>query len=208
MSVVATDIEICNLALNELGDRGSVENIAVPKKPVERIFARWYHVIRQMALKEQMPNFALARRLVAQDLNKTPDFGYSYAYEYPQDCVRFLGIGEQAEKENNYSIENNAILTDLDYVDDGLPIRFIIDETDVTKFSSEFVLVISKMLAYATCYEITQDDQKKLIIEKDLKILKVSASALSGMENRPIRINNSKFSKSRRSNFPSNYVKK
>ena len=202
MAALTTKSEICNIALSKLGNRGTVENIDTPTKASEKTFAKWYDIVRQLALKEQKPNFAQERRIVGQDLTKTPPFGYSFAFEYPQDCLALLGIGEQTLKRNNYSVENNAIFINDDfgeeYVDNGLPIRFIKDVTDVSKFSAEFVLVFASMLADKVCYEITEDDTKKQIVQTDMKSEKASASALSGQENRPIKINNSRFKAARR----------
>ena len=208
MGVISSKVNICNLALSKLGNTNSIENIDTGTKPLEKIFAQWYDVVRQKALKEQQPNFAMARRLVAQDVNSTPDFGYEFAYEYPQDCLRLLGIGNVEDKENTYSVEGNAILTDEDFTEDGLPIRFIEDITDVSKFTSEFVLVFATMLADKVCYQVTEDDNKKQIIKVEMKTEKAEASSLSGMENRPIRITHSKFLKARTSNFPKNNNKK
>ncbi len=202
MGAVQTKAEVCNLALGKLGQRGTIENIDTPTKPAEKVFAKWYNIVRQLALKEQKPNFALGRRIVALDLTKTPPFGYEFAFEYPQDCLALLGVGEIKNKLNNTSVENNAIFINddigNDYETDGLPIRFIKDESDVSKFSTEFVLVFASMLADKVCYEITEDDTKKQIVQQDMKTEKASASGLNGQENKPIKINNSRFKASRR----------
>lgn len=207
MSVVSAKVNICNLALSRLGNYGSIEDIAIPTKPTEKIFHRWYDVVRQKALKEMIPNFSLSRRRVAQDTTATPPFGYDYAYKYPEDCLKLLGIGSPETKKNTYSVEGRNIFTNDDYTSDGLPIRFIKDITDVGMFSSEFISAFALMLAKQTCMEITQDPQKFKQIHDELIGEKSNASALSGQENRPIRINRSKFAQSRSTDYPSNYDK-
>ncbi|MEA2066017.1 MAG: hypothetical protein U9O65_02785 [Thermotogota bacterium] len=207
MSVVSVKIDICNLALSKLGNYGSVEDIDTPQKPTEKIFRKWYDVAREKALKELMPNFALSRRLIAQDTTATPPFGYDYAYKKPEDCLKVLGIGEIETKKNLYSVEGRSIVTNEDYTDDGLPIRFIKDITDTTKFSAEFVSALALYLAKQTCMEITQDEVKYKQLYAELLTEKANVAALSGQENRPIRINRSKFAQSRSTAHPTNYDK-
>lgn len=207
MSAVTSKAQICNIALGQLGNRGSVENIDTPRKPQEIVFAKWYDLMREVALKEQKPNFSIERRVVAEDSSVIIPFGYSKAYEYPADCLHLLGIGDVEDKFNNHAVEGNVIYTVDDGTNTGLNIRFIKDITDVSQFSSEFVMVLATMLAEKACYEVTEDDNKKQITKNNLRIEKASAASLSGQENRPIRINNSKFKASRTIDNPQGAVK-
>lgn len=207
---MSSKVAICNLGLSRLGNYGSLENIDTPTKSAEAVFAKWWDFTRQLALKELIPNFAISRRKLAQDAN-TPAFGYSTQFAYPSDCLRLLGIGEAQYKENNHSIEGGYILTD-DYSedDDGnvyLPIRFIIDVTDTSKYTPEFVEALSWYLAYTTNMEITQDTDKQVYFEKVIGLKKSVASAMNAQENPPIRINNSKFKAARTTRNPVNYEK-
>jgi len=198
--------QICNLAYSRLGGKESINSLDNPQTAVERVFAIWYDICRQFMLKKLMPNFALGRKVVAQ-LDETPAFGYSYAYEYPKDCLKVLGIGEIQDKENNYSVEGNKILTDEEY-DDGMEVRYIIDEIDVTKFSPEFIMALSAELGEKVSLQLTQDPDKLTALNTLKKSDQSEASALNGQENRPIRINNSKFKQARTTDNPQNYTKK
>jgi hypothetical protein len=197
---------MCNLALSRLGNYGSIENIDTPTKPAEVVFAKWWDAARRMALKEMIPNFALDRRILAPDA-VAPAFGYGKRFEYPSDCVRVLGFGEIQNKKNSYSIEGNWILTD-DYDEDAedgsvsLPIRFVKDETDVTKYTPEFIDALSWFLAYTVNMEITQDADKQVYLEKIINSKKAVSSAINSQENMPIRLNNSKFKAARQTHNP------
>ncbi len=197
MGVVNVAEEVCNIALGKLGVRDTVLNIDDPDTPLEKIFAKVYHSIRQLALKEQKPNFAIRRRTVAENSAVSVTPSDAYAYEYPADCLALLGVGEQEEKENTYWVEGYSgglvIYSKEDFTTDGMDIRYIHDVSDVSIFSAEFVLVFAAMLADRTSYEITEDDTKKQIISADKKAEKASAASLNAQENRPIKINNSKF---------------
>lgn len=211
MGVFGSKNEICNLALAKLGHRGTVENIDTGEKPAEKVFTKWYDVVRQLALKEQKPNFALERRVISQNLNVTVLPDDAFAYSYPSDCLALLGEGEQQDKTNNYWVEGYegglVIYSREDYTEDGMTIRFVKDVEDVTRFTSEFVMVFAAMLADKICYEITEDDTKKQLIQKDKLAEKSSAAAINSQENRPIKINNSKWKQSRTIDFPTNHDK-
>lgn len=201
-----SSVEICNLSLSRLGNKGSVEDIDNPTTPVERVFATWYNICRQFMLKKLMPNFALKRDVIAA-LVETPPFGYTYVYALPKDCLKPLGIGEIQEKENNYSVEGNKLYTD-EYYEDGLPLRYVKDETDVSKFSSDFIMAFSAELAEKASLQITQDVEKLTAMNTLKKSDQSEASALNGQENRPIRINRSRFKEARTSDNPTGFNKR
>lgn len=201
-----TKTEICNLAQSRLGNTSLISDIDDPQTPAEKAYAKWYDICRQDLLKTMMPNFALSRVLCAQ-LSTTPTFGWSYAYQYPTNCLKALGIGEVAEKENNYAIEGRKILSDEDY-EDGVELRYIKDETDVSKFSPEFIMLLSWALAYNCCVEITKDYEKLSYIEKVMPSKMSAVSSVNAQENRPIRINQSKFKQARTVDYPVGYTKR
>jgi hypothetical protein len=206
-----TPEEICNLANSRLGHIQLVASIDSPQNVSEKAYAKWYDVCRQDLLKTLMPNFAVSRRVCGQ-LEETPAFGWTYAYEYPTDCLKALGIGEVQAKENNYAVErlesgDMAVLSDENY-EDGMELRFIADVTDVAKFSPEFSMMLSWVLAYNACIEITKDYDKLAYIEKVMPMKLSASSAVNAQESRPVRINTSKFKQARNSDSPTGYVKR
>lgn len=208
---MSSKVIVCNLGLSRLGNYGSVENIDTPKKPAEIVFAKWWDAARRMALKEIMPHFALARRILSPDAT-APEFGYGTRFEYPSDCVRVLGFGEVQEKKNTYAVEGGWILTD-DYDEDSdgnisLKLRFVKDESDITKWTPEFIDAMAWFLAYTVNMEITQDFDKQVYLEKIVNSKKAVASGINAQENMPVRVNRSKFEQARTVHRPSNYEKK
>jgi hypothetical protein len=192
-----------------MGNFGTITNIDTPQNDKELTFALWYDISRQYLLKLLMPNFALSRRIVAA-LSAVPA-GYAnsfaYAYEYPSDCLKVLGIGNVEDKQNDYTVESNMILTNTEYAD-GLPLRFIADVEDVSKFSAEFVKGLSLYLASQACMSVTQDVAKAGQLEVMVSRVIGSISGMNAQENRPIRISNSLYKQSRYTPFPSNSSKK
>ena len=205
-----TKSSICNLGLGKLGDYGSIEDIDTPESPTEKIFASVWDIVRQDTLKMLIPNFSFSRKRVALH-TEVPAFGWTQAFEYPSDCLKVLGIGMVEEKENNYALESlpsgkRAIMTEEDGTD-GLPIRYIRDVTDTSKFTPDFVKLMAWELAYATCMSITKDLERMTYLEGVLPRKRSEMGAVDSQENRPIRINHSKFMKSRTTNNPTNHIK-
>lgn len=188
---ITSKVEICNMALTQLGNFGSVEDIDSPSQGPETTFALWYDVIRQYLLKITIPNFAMERRVVAQ-LAFTPPFGNGFAYEYPKDCLKVLGFGNIDEKTFEFSVEGNRILINEEFTE-GLNLRFIRDIEDVTQFGPEFKLLLSKVLAAHVALDITQDLKKAQQLKSELPPGMSELSGMNAQENPPIRKSVSKF---------------
>lgn len=209
---ITSKVEICNMSQSHLGNKQSINNIDTPTTDAEITYSLWYDVARQQTLKMVVPNFALGRLIVAK-MSETPAFGYSYYYEYPQRCLKLLGLGNLPCKRNNNSVERTpisgkiAIATDLDYPD-GLKIRFIDDVEDVTQFTSDFKIMFSHVLSAYVALDITQDQAKASAIEAALPSKMSSVSGMNAQENVPIRISRSQFREARFNDFPNQTQKK
>lgn len=203
---ISSKSEICTMALSLQGDFGTIHDIDTPTNDKERTFALWYDVCRQFVLKLMMPNFALARDIVSRS-NTVPPFGYAYYYDYPQLCLKVLGVGEIKDKENNYGVEGNRIMHDTLY-DTGMPLRFIKDIDDVNQFSPEFKILLSEYLAAYTALPNTQDVAKATALMNQLPAKMSTASGLNAQENMPIRISKSLYKQSRYNGYPTNTDKK
>ena len=131
-----------------------------------------------------------------------PAFGYTYAYEYPSDSLKVLGFGDIDAKDLNYNIEVDAdgvkeIQYDVDYSTAGLPLRFVKNITDVTKFSPEFTLGLAILLAEKTALQITQDQRKADAFAAKVPGKLSEISGMNAQENPPIRRSESKFKRAR-----------
>lgn len=200
MGALTSKVDLCNLALSCLGNRDTINNIDEPTTEKEKVFALWYDVTRQALLREVIPSFATDRVAVAR-LSASPVFGYAYAYEYPAYALRILGVGNVEDKQNNYSVEAGKICTDEDYTD-GMEVRFIRDETDVTRFPPDFKILFAHVLAERVAVDIKSDATLKNAIQQQIIPLKASVGAINAQENRPIRISMSRFRTARDSDGP------
>jgi hypothetical protein len=203
---ISSKNDICNLALGHLGNYGTISNIDTPRKQHEITFALWYDISREAFLKIAMPNFALARKRIAL-VSETPPYPFTYSYEYPSDCLKVLGIGAVEDKKNDYTVEANRLYTDVEY-EDGLPLRYIKNITDVNSMSPEFIVGFSWYLAGNVALIITQDKDKAMAIQRMVPMKITELSGLNAQENLPIRISRSRFKGARATGYPTVYNKK
>lgn len=199
--MLSSKVEICNLALSRIGDKGSVENIDQPKKQTEIVCAKWYDISRQTALRQMMPSFARMREFWALDASYTPAFGYAYAYRYKSDCLKILGIGNLYQKRNDYAVEDGHIFVNEDYPQ-GLPVRYIKDVTDVSRYTPDFIHLFAWFLARDICIELTENSNKLAEIEQMLPLKIMELCGVDAQENKPIRITHSELMRARAGLWP------
>jgi hypothetical protein len=178
------------LALSRLGNQNSIEDIDNPKKQTEVVCAKWYDVSRQSALKHMMPSFARKRAVWALDADYTPAFGYNYAYKYQSGCLKVLGVGETRSSKKDYEIEGGYLLTNV-YYPDGLPVRYVADIEDTSKFTPDFVQLFSWILASNICMELEIDMNKYQQIMQMLPQKIVEYCGVDAQENPPVRVSHS-----------------
>lgn len=188
-----SEIEICNLALSHLGNGNTIEDIRNPKKAEEQKLLVWYDTIRRTVLRRYAPNFSVKRDIWALS-STVPAFEYSYAYLIPKDCLMPLSIGTDYKTNEKLKgvVEGGYFLTN-EYYDSGLPVRYVHDETDVSKYDDTTVKLMAIELAIATCMSITNGrDLTVQLYEMRNQVLN-EASVLKLSEN-PIKVvSKSKF---------------
>jgi len=203
---INSDVQLCNLALGHMGDFGTIESIDTPSEANELIFAKWYDITRQTWLKKVMPNFCVDRATVAANAESDKS-DFTNSYPHPSNSLKILGIGQIQDKVNDYTVEGENIYTNRDY-SGGLPVRFIKDVTDISKWSPEAIIGFSWFLAEMTAMEVTQNAGIFEAMAAKAKQEMVFVSGVNAQENRPIRISNSRYRQARQSGFPTNYSKK
>lgn len=148
---MASEVDICNLALARLGDNATVASIDPPEGSAQAEHcARFYPVARDSLLEMHAWKFATRRVLLAQLTTDT--WNWSFAYAEPTDALKLLAVlpASAASDANTqeYEAETNGsgapiILTDQE----GASLRYIAHATDTTVFSPLFVDALAWLLA-------------------------------------------------------------
>ena len=159
---MATDVDICNLALASLG----INEIAAlgTATTEERICSRFYVQTRDAYLSEHDWSF-VTKSLALTEIDPLPDdYGrYSFGYGYPSDCLKAQKIRD-GETSNHYPFiikdyviagpsDAKIILTDLE---DAI-LEYTVALTDTTLFSPAFIEGLSMKIAYRISWPLTKD---------------------------------------------------
>jgi hypothetical protein len=157
-------VSICNRALQLLGDESIVS--LTDDNNRARAMNLAYEPIRRRELQVRRWRFSISRASLPA-LADTPDSGYAYQYQLPNDFLRLIEGGDlltsadltdfRGGEESLFSIEGQAILTDIEA---PLSIRYLRDVTDAASFHPAFVETLSVAIAIATCERLTGSASK------------------------------------------------
>ena len=88
---MASEVDICNMALGHLGDTATVASINPPEGSAQAEHcARFYPIARDSLLEMHFWNFAMKRGILAQVENTWPE--WQYAYAVPGDCLNPISV--------------------------------------------------------------------------------------------------------------------
>lgn len=157
---MASDVQLCNMALSHIGADARVSSISPPDGSVEAGHcATFYDVARTEMLEPGNWAFSLKRAALAQVVN--PSTVWAYAYTKPADCLRPLRILRPSiavtvftqdlvvephtddRDSAPYDIEGGVILTN----EPDAVLVYVRDVTDSTKFPASFTSALSYLLA-------------------------------------------------------------
>jgi hypothetical protein len=173
---MASEVDICNLALAHLGDSATVASISPPEGSAQAEHcARFYPIARDSLLEMHNWNFSTKRILLAQVTN---DWNmWQYAYGLPNNCINPISVisseayddyatqfvpTDTPQFSHNYSpviaagryvpqpftIETIADGTHVLYTNlENAVLRYQASVDDTTEFSSLFVMTLSWHLA-------------------------------------------------------------
>ena len=181
---MASDVDICNLALGHLGDTATVTSIDPPEGSAQSEHcARFYPMARDSLLEAHMWGFATKRTTLALLGSAWPEWAYCYAL--PSDVLGIIAVLEQ-NAADDYSVPipqpysqigtvntGQGLYTpqpfSVETLDDGTSViytnvenavmRYTAKVTDTTKFSPLFVDALSWYLASYLAGPIIKGDQ-------------------------------------------------
>lgn len=165
--MAASDVVICNLALNLTGADALLSSINPPDGSVESGYCARYYPVARQELIETFPWTFAKTRVALSALSVNPSATWSYAYAAPSDLIqpqrvlttavldaygfypfnRLITSGESAlfseRGSADFESENGAILTN----EPNAVLLYVRDVTDTSKFTTGFTVSLSYLLA-------------------------------------------------------------
>lgn len=159
---MASEVDICNLALSHLGDSATVASIDPPEGSAQAEHCqRFYPIARDSLLELHNWKFATKRtRLALLDVDS---WNWTYAYAEPSDAMKIISIlpptATPIEPTADYETMaaddgSGLILTDLEEA----TALYIAGVTDTMRFSPLFVTTLSWHLASMLAGPIIKGD--------------------------------------------------
>ena len=154
---MASVVQICNSALNQLG-ASSITALTDDSKNA-RLCNERYTTVRDAVFRAHPWNCLIKRVQLAQD-SDTPAWGFDYQYTLPADCLRILGIKDY---NSDYKVEGRKLLIS----ESEVYLIYLAQITDVNQLDVLLRETISAHLAQDISYAITANLQvSKLMAEK------------------------------------------
>lgn len=197
MSNPNSAVDVCNLALDLLKQAPITALTGTELSAVAATCVRWYDQTRREVLRKHPWNFAKKRvELTASATD--PEFGYTYAFNVPNDFIRLCTIGDDSidDIRTQYEVENGQILINGD--SNTLKISYIYNCELVSRFDPLFLKCLVLQLAIDLAPRFTTSPATKKELKDDLERTIPWGTAVDGQERPPKRIERSKFLSRRR----------
>ncbi|MFZ2972236.1 MAG: hypothetical protein WA049_06320 [Ferribacterium limneticum] len=148
---MASEVDLCNLALSRLGDSATVSSIDPPEGSAQAEHcSRFYPIARDSLLEMHDWKFA-TRRTTLSELT-VDSFNWAHSYAEPNGALRIVSVldATQSAEDESYPFAAESgddgaalIYTNLQYA----TVRYVARVTDTTKFSPLFADALAWLLA-------------------------------------------------------------
>lgn len=190
---MASEVDICNLALTRLGDNATVASIDPPEGSAQAEHcARFYPVARDSLLEMHAWKFATRRVLLAQLTTDT--WNWAYAYAEPTGVLKLLAVLPASASSDadtqEYEAETDGNGTPIILTDqEGASLRYVAHVTDTTVFSPLFVDALAWLLASYLAGPVLKGDAGAAMAKACLQsfMLALSNAKVSDANQRKVR---------------------
>lgn len=142
---MASVVEICNNALNQLG-ASTILSLTEDSKNARLCNAR-YESIRNAVFRSHTWNCLIARQELAADTT-TPAWGWANQFTLPSDCLRVITISDY---DYDYKIEGRKIMANVS----PIKLQYIKLVTDPNEYDTLLAETISAALAADIAFAVT-----------------------------------------------------
>ena len=146
---MASTVEICNGALNQLGAT-TILSLTEDSKNARLCNSR-YTQVRDSVFRSHPWNCLQKRIELAADTT-APAWGFSFAYTLPSDCLRLLRI---LDYDSNYKVEGRKILSNTS----SMKILYIGRVTDPNEYDELLRETLSAALGADIAFAVTSNNQ-------------------------------------------------
>jgi len=161
-----TQLALYNEALRLIGERrlASISENREPRRVLDDV---WNDGAREYCLEQGQWNFAMRAVEITKSTTTIPAFGYTNAFDKPNDFIRTAGVAE----DEFFNIPLTRMLEEVGFwfADlDPIYVRYISSSTsyglDLTRWPKTFAKYVAAYLASEIVFTLTQSAEKQQII--------------------------------------------
>ena len=145
---MASTVEICNGALNQLGAT-TILSLTEDSKNARLCNSRYTQV--RDALFRTHPWNCLQKRIQIAADSTAPAWGFTYAYTLPADCLRLLKI---LDYDSNYKVEGRKVLSNTE----TMKILYVARVTDPNEYDELLRETLSASLSADIAFAVTSNN--------------------------------------------------
>jgi len=150
---MASEVDICNLALSHLGDPATIASLEPPEGSAQAEHcARFYPIARDTLLEMPQGGWSFATRRANLAQLNVDSWSWQFAYAYPASCMRILAILPYSARSDSqtqaYETESAADGTPIILTNTELATcRYVARVNDSARFPAQFVDALARLLA-------------------------------------------------------------
>ena len=145
---MASTVDICNGALNQLGAT-TILSLTEDSKNARLCNSRYTQV--RDALFRTHPWNCLQKRIQIAADSTAPAWGFTYAYTLPADCLRLLKI---LDYDSNYKVEGRKVLSNTE----TMKILYVARVTDPNEYDELLRETLSASLSADIAFAVTSNN--------------------------------------------------
>lgn len=176
-------LSLYNGSLRELGER-KLASLTENREARRVLDSIWDADAVKTCLAAGQWNFATNSIEITQSPSVSPDFGYTYAFNKPENWVRTTAVCEDEYFKVpllHYKDEGAYWYADIDtlyvsYVDSGTSFGL-----DYSKWPANFTRYVESWLAARACMSLTQNQSKRDGLERDAEVWLTKAKSTDAM---------------------------
>ena len=174
---MATQTEICNLALSRIGDH-TIQNIT-DGSPTANVCLRFFDTVLEEVLRAANWNCAIEQAELAENA-ETPPFTWEHSFALPEDpkCLRVI---QMEDPSSVFKVQRRNLLTD----EAICKIAYVGKVTDVTDLDSLCTKAFYLSLAVAMAYNRTGVNTVKNGLMQELDDTLAEAKSMDALEGDP-----------------------
>ena len=196
-----TKIDICNQALLKVG-QDAITSLDTSSATNEeyihsaKLCNQFYDQALDEVLRMHKWNCCMKRAIPAQ-LSETPAFGYDYAFQLPNDCVRIINVFDSADQYDDgmvWVVEGRAIYCDYSTI----YLKYVARPQVVSALDALCAQAVICNLALKLCIPLQLNDDWAGRLQNELhNVVLPSARSIDTIENKELMLEESQWILSR-----------